>query len=109
MARTSSAAATADRHPVDQMLPAGQLLLYGLQHVMSMYAGVVAVPLIVGLGEALEIAGREGRREGERLKTLGFSLKDVAAMLEAEPYFRASFTEDEVRAAQAQLPAVPKR
>ncbi len=48
MARTSSAAATADRHPVDQMLPAGQLLLYGLQHVMSMYAGVVAVPLIVG-------------------------------------------------------------
>jgi hypothetical protein len=45
----------------------------------------------------------------ERLKTLGFSLKDVAAMLEAEPYLRASFTEDEVRAAQAQLPAVPKR
>ena len=48
MARTSSAATTVDRHPVDQMLPAGQLLLYGLQHVMSMYAGVIAVPLIVG-------------------------------------------------------------
>jgi len=47
MARTSSAA-TVDRHPVDQMLPVGQLLLYGLQHVMSMYAGVIAVPLIVG-------------------------------------------------------------
>ena len=30
------------------MLPVGQLLLYGLQHVMSMYAGVIAVPLIVG-------------------------------------------------------------
>src|ERR671912_251693 len=30
------------------MLPVGQLFLYGLQHVMSMYAGVVAVPLIVG-------------------------------------------------------------
>jgi len=41
-------AVAADRHPVDQMLPAGQLFLYGLQHVMSMYAGVVAVPLIVG-------------------------------------------------------------
>ena len=48
MARTSSATATADRHPVDEMLPVGQLLLYGLQHVMSMYAGVIAVPLIVG-------------------------------------------------------------
>jgi len=24
------------------------MLVYGLQHVMSMYAGVVAVPLIVG-------------------------------------------------------------
>ena len=30
------------------MLPFGQMFVYGLQHVMSMYAGVVAVPLIVG-------------------------------------------------------------
>jgi xanthine permease len=36
------------RHPVDEQMPIGSLLLYGLQHVMSMYAGVVAVPLIVG-------------------------------------------------------------
>ena len=35
MARNSSTA-TVDRHPVDEMLPVGQLLLYGLQHVMSM-------------------------------------------------------------------------
>ena len=49
MARSArTAAETADRHPVDEMLPVGQLFLYGLQHVMSMYAGVVAVPLIVG-------------------------------------------------------------
>jgi xanthine permease len=40
--------ATAPRHPVDEVLPIGQMLVYGLQHVMSMYAGVVAVPLIVG-------------------------------------------------------------
>ena len=39
-----------------------------------------------------------------RLKTLGFSLKDVATMLEGEPYLVAAFTEDEVRAAQAQFP-----
>ena len=55
MARTSSTA-TVDRHPVDQMLPVGQLLLYGLQHVMSMYAGVIAVPLIVGSALGLPFA-----------------------------------------------------
>lgn len=41
-------AATEDRHPVDEVLPFGQMFVYGLQHVLSMYAGVVAVPLIVG-------------------------------------------------------------
>lgn len=35
-------------HPVDERLPAGQLFVYGLQHVMAMYAGAVAVPLIIG-------------------------------------------------------------
>lgn len=35
------------KHPVDEMLPIGQLLLYGLQHVLAMYAGAVAVPLII--------------------------------------------------------------
>ena len=43
----SSAAATAV-HPVDQRLPAGKLTALGLQHVLVMYAGAVAVPLIVG-------------------------------------------------------------
>ena len=42
------AEAKTERHPVDKVLPAGQMVVYGLQHVMSMYAGVVAVPLIVG-------------------------------------------------------------
>jgi uric acid transporter len=40
--------ASTERHPVDERMPIPSLLLYGLQHVMSMYAGVVAVPLIVG-------------------------------------------------------------
>ncbi len=35
-------------HPVDEVLPAGKLTLLGLQHVLVMYAGAVAVPLIVG-------------------------------------------------------------
>ncbi|MGL5513847.1 MAG: nucleobase:cation symporter-2 family protein [Sporomusa sp.] len=33
--------------PVDEMLPKVQLFTYGLQHVMCMYAGAVAVPLII--------------------------------------------------------------
>ena len=35
-------------HPVDEQLPTGQLAALGLQHVLVMYAGAVAVPLIVG-------------------------------------------------------------
>lgn len=39
-------------------------------------SGTLAVPLIVGLGEALAIAGREGRREGERLKAMDAGFVD---------------------------------
>ncbi|WP_322470352.1 nucleobase:cation symporter-2 family protein [Hydrogenophaga sp. SNF1] len=35
-------------HPVDEKLPLGQTAALGLQHVLVMYAGAVAVPLIVG-------------------------------------------------------------
>ena len=35
-------------HPVDERLPTGQLTILGLQHVLVMYAGAVAVPLIIG-------------------------------------------------------------
>jgi NCS2 family nucleobase:cation symporter-2 len=35
-------------HPVDERLPGGRLAVLGLQHVLVMYAGAVAVPLIVG-------------------------------------------------------------
>lgn len=34
--------------PVDEILPVTQMILYGLQHVLVMYAGAVAVPLVVG-------------------------------------------------------------
>ena len=34
-------------HPVDEVLPLGKLFAYGMQHVMAMYAGCVAVPLII--------------------------------------------------------------
>jgi xanthine permease len=47
---------SAEVHPVDEALPTGTLLLYGLQHVMTMYAGLVAVPLIVGQALGLPFA-----------------------------------------------------
>ncbi|MFD5427673.1 nucleobase:cation symporter-2 family protein [Streptomyces sp. NPDC127084] len=35
-------------HPVDEVPPFARLGAFGLQHVLAMYAGAVAVPLIVG-------------------------------------------------------------
>src|SRR5262245_56746183 len=40
--------------PVDEVLPVSRLIPLGLQHVLMMYAGAVAVPLIVG--RALKLA-----------------------------------------------------
>ncbi len=40
--------------PVDEVLPAPKLFTLGLQHVLVMYAGAIAVPLIVG--RALQLA-----------------------------------------------------
>jgi len=39
---------TSTTHPVDERLPTGRLAALGLQHVLVMYAGAVAVPLIIG-------------------------------------------------------------
>lgn len=44
-------------HPVDERLPGGKLVALGLQHVLVMYAGAVAVPLIVG--RALKLSPQE--------------------------------------------------
>ncbi len=40
--------------PVDEILPARSMLTLGLQHVLVIYAGVVAVPLILGGALGLE-------------------------------------------------------
>jgi NCS2 family nucleobase:cation symporter-2 len=44
----SASGRTQTVHPFDEVLPAPQLIAFGLQHVLSMYDGAVAVPLIVG-------------------------------------------------------------
>ena len=43
-----SSTALSTVHPVDEKLPAPRLIALGLQHVLAMYAGAIAVPLIVG-------------------------------------------------------------
>jgi NCS2 family nucleobase:cation symporter-2 len=35
-------------NPIDEVLPAPKLFVLGLQHVLAMYAGAAAVPLIIG-------------------------------------------------------------
>lgn len=44
----STSRSSAVTAPVDEVLPITQMILYGLQHVLVMYAGAVAVPLVVG-------------------------------------------------------------
>jgi xanthine/uracil permease len=34
-------------HPVDEVLPAPKLALYGFQHVLAFYAGAVIVPILL--------------------------------------------------------------
>ena len=53
-------------------------------------------------------ANNQVHLDTERLRSLGFSLRDVAAFLEGLEVFEAAFTEDEVKAAQARLPG-PRR
>ncbi|MGW6537891.1 nucleobase:cation symporter-2 family protein [Streptomyces sp. NPDC055051] len=55
-ARPDTPARPDDTHPVDQMLPPLKLFSAGLQHVAAMYAGVVAPPLVVGIGVGLSTA-----------------------------------------------------
>ncbi|MEZ5887758.1 MAG: nucleobase:cation symporter-2 family protein [Paracoccaceae bacterium] len=43
-------------HPVDEVLPPPKLFTLGLQHVLVMYAGAIAVPLIIGRALKLEPA-----------------------------------------------------
>src|SRR6516162_739068 len=51
---TCEAIVAESTHPVDQHLPLSALIPLGLQHVLVMYAGAVAVPLIIG--RALKLA-----------------------------------------------------
>lgn len=57
MSEATTAASSAPCKGVDEVLPAGRLATLGLQHVMVMYAGAVAVPIIIG--NALNLSREE--------------------------------------------------
>src|SRR3954454_10687087 len=43
-----------EAHPVDEVLPAGKLAVYGAQHVLAFYAGAVIVPILLASAIGLE-------------------------------------------------------
>jgi NCS2 family nucleobase:cation symporter-2 len=47
---------TARAAQVDEVLPANRLFFFGLQHVLVMYAGAIAVPIIIGTAAKLTVA-----------------------------------------------------
>ncbi|MPV35795.1 nucleobase:cation symporter-2 family protein [Georgenia subflava] len=57
--------AAVDKHPVDEIPKLARLFPLGLQHVLAMYAGAVAVPLILG-------------------SALGYSANDIAFLISAD-------------------------
>ncbi len=51
--RTSAAGTVVAQRPEDTKLPPGRALAYGFQHVLTMYGGIIAVPLIIGQAAGL--------------------------------------------------------
>ncbi|MBM7061949.1 purine permease [Pseudomonas sp. UL073] len=54
--KNPSVAASSHQRPEDENLGIGANLAYGLQHVLTMYGGIVAVPLILGQAAGLSPA-----------------------------------------------------
>ncbi|MBG6084646.1 nucleobase:cation symporter-2 family protein [Zhihengliuella flava] len=48
------AAASTSKRPEDERLPLGRTFAYGLQHVLTMYGGIIAPPLIIGGAAGLD-------------------------------------------------------
>lgn len=51
--RAKNRAALKSRRPEDERLPIGQTFAYGLQHVLTMYGGIIAPPIIIGVAAHL--------------------------------------------------------
>ncbi|MEP9393762.1 nucleobase:cation symporter-2 family protein [Gordonia sp. VNQ95] len=73
-------------HPVDDIPPFAKLFPLGLQHVLAMYAGAVAVPLIVG--GAMISAGQMQSDEMVHLITADLFVAGIATLLQAVGFWR---------------------
>jgi NCS2 family nucleobase:cation symporter-2 len=62
--------------PEDEKLPVGQMVVYGTQHILTMYGGVIAPPLIVG-----GAAGLSGS-DMALLVTAGLFISGLATLLQ---------------------------
>ncbi|WP_225216958.1 nucleobase:cation symporter-2 family protein [Arthrobacter pullicola] len=58
MIRRRAAAAKGSRpaRPEDEVLPLGSMFAYGFQHVLTMYGGIIAPPLIIGTAAGMDSA-----------------------------------------------------
>ena len=76
----------AAEHPVDEVPPLARLLPLGLQHVLAMYAGAVAVPLIVG--GAMVSAGELNSSDIVHLIMADLFVAGIATILQAVGFWR---------------------
>jgi xanthine permease len=82
----TTTSATGPRHPVDEVPPLRRLLPLGLQHVLAMYAGAVAVPLVIGT--ALIEAGRLDPGALPHLITADLFVAGIGAVLQSVGVWR---------------------
>ncbi|GAA3556432.1 nucleobase:cation symporter-2 family protein [Microlunatus spumicola] len=77
---------TTDVHPVDQVPPLSRLAPLGLQHVLAMYAGAVAVPLVVG--GAMIAAGRLSPGDLPFLISADLFVAGIASIIQSVGFWR---------------------
>jgi uric acid transporter len=83
---TATAEAPGAVHPVDQVPPLARLAPLGLQHVLAMYAGAVAVPLVVG--SALISAGRLDPGDLPYLISADLLVAGIATLIQSLGFWR---------------------
>ncbi|MGB3773123.1 MAG: nucleobase:cation symporter-2 family protein [Rhodococcus sp. (in: high G+C Gram-positive bacteria)] len=76
----------AGQHPVDDIPPLAKLAPLGLQHVLAMYAGAVAVPLIVG--GALVAQGKLDPSDLPYLITADLFVAGIATLIQSIGFWR---------------------
>ncbi|MGI3782428.1 MAG: nucleobase:cation symporter-2 family protein [Janthinobacterium lividum] len=77
---------TTDVHPVDQVPPLARLVPLGVQHVLAMYAGAVAVPLVVG--GAMIAAGKLSAGDLPFLISADLFVAGIASIIQSVGFWR---------------------